>query len=52
MHTIETELGELEGVQEVKASAETKQATITFGEPATEAAIKALLTEINYPVAS
>ncbi len=52
VHTIETELGELEGVQEVKASAETKQATITFGEPATEAAIKALLTEINYPVAS
>ncbi len=52
VHTIETEVGDLEGVQEVKASSETKQATITFGDPATEDQIKDLLTEINYPVAS
>lgn len=52
VHTIETELTDLEGVQEVKASADTKQATITFGDPATEEQIKNLLIEINYPAAS
>jgi copper chaperone CopZ len=52
VHTIETEVSELAGVQEVKASSDTKQATITFGDPATEEQIKDLLKEINYPVAS
>jgi copper chaperone CopZ len=49
VHTIQTELVELEGVKDVRASAETKSATIVFDVPATEAAIKQLLTEINYP---
>jgi len=49
IHTIKMEAGDLEGVQRVEADAETKQATITFQNPATEEKIKTLLTEINYP---
>jgi copper chaperone len=48
-HTIETELGELNGVQSVKAAIDTKKVDITFDAPASEEMIKALLTEINYP---
>ncbi len=48
-HTIETEVGELQGVQSVKADEASKKVEITFGEPATEEKIKALLAEINYP---
>ena len=51
VHTIKTEIGELAGVQSVDANMESKQATITFGSPATEEKIKELLAEINYPVA-
>ncbi len=51
VHTIKTEVGELAGVKAVEADAESKQATIQFDAPATEEAIKALLAEINYPVA-
>ncbi|MCZ2128257.1 MAG: heavy-metal-associated domain-containing protein [Anaerolineales bacterium] len=47
--TIETEVSELEGVQSVKAEADSKKVTITFEDPADEAKIKALLTEIKYP---
>ncbi len=50
VHTITMEVGELEGVQSVDASAENNMATIVFDAPATEQAIKDLLTEINYPV--
>lgn len=50
VHTIQMEVSDLDGVESVVASAETKQAEITFGDPATEEAIKALLAEINYPV--
>lgn len=49
VHTIQMEVSELEGVHKVEASAETKTAVITFVEPATEAKIKAILAEINYP---
>ena len=52
VHTISTEVSDLEGVQSVKASVEDKTATITFDAPATEEQIKALLAEINYPVAA
>jgi copper chaperone CopZ len=52
VHTIQSEVIELEGVTEVRASAELKQATITFESPASEEKIKALLQEINYPVAN
>jgi len=50
-HTIEMEVGELAGVQAVKADLTTKRVQITFDEPASEEKIKALLAEINYPAA-
>ena len=49
VHTIKTEVSELEGVKSVDANAETKQTTITFDSPATEEKIVEVLTEINYP---
>lgn len=51
-HTIEMEVSDLEGVQDVSAEVESKQATITFEAPASEEKIKALLAEINYPIAA
>jgi len=52
VHAIQTEVAELEGVKEVRASAETKTVVIAFDAPATEEKIKALMAEINYPVAA
>jgi len=52
VHTIKMEITELAGVTEIVADADTKEATITFGPPATEEQIKRLMEEINYPVAS
>lgn len=52
VHTIQSEVGDLEGVTSVVANQETKTATIAFESPATEDKIKALLGEINYPVAT
>jgi copper ion binding protein len=49
-HTIETEVGEIQGVQSVKADEATKKVVITFDAPADETKIKALLAEIDYPV--
>ena len=49
VHTIETEVGELNGIQSVKADEATKKVVITFDAPADETKIKALLAEINYP---
>ena len=51
VHTIQTEVKDLPGVLDVKADANTREAVITFEQPATEAQIKDLLAEINYPVA-
>ncbi len=48
-HTIEMEVGELQGVQAVKADLTTKKVQITFDTPASEQSIKALLSEIDYP---
>jgi copper ion binding protein len=48
-HTIEMEVGELQGVQAVKADLNTKKVEIKFDAPADETKIKALLAEINYP---
>ena len=48
-HTIEMEVGELQGVQSVKANLETKKVQVAFDAPASEEKIKALLAEINYP---
>ncbi len=49
-HTIEMEVGELPGVQTVKADMNTRKVQIEFKEPATEEQIKALLADIEYPV--
>ncbi len=51
VHTIQTEVSELAGVTSVKADEKTKAVEITFDAPASEDTIKALLAEINYPVA-
>ena len=48
-HTIETEVGELQGIQSVKADLGTKKVQIAFDTPASEEKIKTLLAEINYP---
>ena len=50
-HTIEMELGEVPGVQSVKADLESKRVTVTFDAPADDAKLRALLSEIEYPVA-
>ncbi len=49
VHTIETELNEMEGVTSVAASSETNQVDVEFGDPANEEAMIGLLAEINYP---
>ena len=49
VHTIKTEVSDLEGVKTVEASPQTKQAVISFDDPATEEQIVSLLKEINYP---
>jgi copper chaperone CopZ len=46
------EVGDMAGVTSVTANAETKMVEIVFDAPATEDAIKSLMTEINYPVAA
>ena len=51
VHTIQSEVADLPGVTAVQADPNAKKATITFDAPATEDKIKALLAEINYPVA-
>ena len=48
--TIETELGDMQGIQSVKADQTTKKVEIIFNAPANEDAIKSLLAEIDYPV--
>ena len=50
IHTVEMEVGELQGVQSVKADLDTKKVAITFDTPANEEKIKSLLAEIEYPV--
>ncbi len=52
VNTIQTEVGEMDGVQSVTADAATKMVEITFDAPATEDAIKSLMTEINFPIAA
>ncbi|MCB0089331.1 MAG: copper ion binding protein [Caldilineaceae bacterium] len=49
VHTIEMEVGDLEGVQSVQAQEETKQVTVNYDAPATWDSIKELLVEIDYP---
>ena len=49
VHTIQMEVGDMAGVESVKASNDTKQVEIVFGDPASEEQIISLLKEINYP---
>ncbi len=51
VHTIQTELAELPGVQRVVATADTKQVTVDYAAPATPEEIEALLAGIDYPAA-
>jgi copper chaperone CopZ len=50
VHTIKTELSEVEGVKDVQADLASKQVTIQYEAPADESKLKTLLSEINYPV--
>jgi len=52
VHTIQSEVGELAGIQSVKADAASKKVEIIFDAPASEDKIKTLLAQINYPVAA
>ncbi len=51
VHTVKMEVGDLEGVQSVDVDLASKEATITFEDPASEEEIINLLKEINYPPA-
>jgi len=50
LHTIETELGDLPGVEAVKASLGDKKVMIRFSDPASEEKLKSVLADIEYPV--
>lgn len=50
-HTVEMELGDLAGVQNVKADIQSKQVLVEWDQPATWPQIESLLVEINYPPA-
>jgi copper chaperone CopZ len=52
VHTIQTEVSDVQGVQSVKADQVSKMVEIVFDAPASEETIKTLLAEINYPVAA
>jgi copper chaperone len=52
VHTIQTELGEVDGVRKVVVSQDEKRLDVEFEPPATEDGILRLLEEINYPVAA
>ena len=48
-HTIEMEVGELAGVESVKADLSEKKVTVVFSPPADDQGIRALLAEMEYP---
>jgi copper chaperone CopZ len=52
VHTIQSEVGELAGVKTVNAEVASKRVVVVYEPPATPETIKALLSEINYPVTS
>ncbi len=51
IHTIKKEVGALEGVRFVSGDVKAKQVTLEIDAPATEEQVKAVLAEIDYPVA-
>jgi copper ion binding protein len=50
VHTIQTEISDLEGVRTVNADLDSKKVTVLFDPPVTAEEIENLMTEINYPV--
>jgi copper chaperone len=52
VHTIQTELSDLAGIQSVVADQGAKEVKAVFDTPASEEKIKELLASINYPVAA
>ncbi len=52
VHTIQMEVGDLQGVKSVKADLDTKKVEIAYDAPASEDQIKSLLAEIHYPIAA
>ena len=52
VHTIENELGEVQGIKLVKADEASKQVVVQWEAPASWNTIEKTLTEINYPPAS
>lgn len=49
VNTVEMEVGDIQGVEKVEAFVDSKNAKVTFEDPATENEIKQVLAEINYP---
>ena len=49
VHTIESELSEVDGVRQVDVTLETKAVIVGYEPPATPSRIESLLREINYP---
>jgi copper ion binding protein len=49
VHTVESELNEIDGVKNVKAVQDTKQVTVEWDAPASWEQIRDTLQEINYP---
>jgi len=49
VHTIQSEVATLAGVQKVEADLATKKVTIQFDAPASDQALRARLADINYP---
>lgn len=52
IHTIKSELSEMEGIQEVEGDLEKKTIKVVFDSPASEEKIMTLLNEINYPASN
>lgn len=50
VHTIKSELSEMDGVKSVSADAGTKEVVVEYVAPASPEGIEKLLAEINYPV--
>ena len=50
VQTIKMELGEVAGIKNVDADAQSKMVTVTYEPPATPEIIEGVLAEINYPV--
>ncbi len=51
VHTIQLELSELDGVEQVIANEAQQTVEVAYKPPASDTAIRSLLAEINYPVA-